>query len=339
MPRLRIYLYHIPQVSGAPLSVDLVARLAAAFPGIIAGVKDSAGDWENTQALLARVPQLAILVGHEPHLPRLLRAGGAGTICGVGQRLSRDWCARCCRPTVTAADEQRIATFIDIAFRQPFLAGVQGDARRRRRGDPGMARRAPAAGCRSPTAPRQTLLAALARRRPADRAATTSRRRTPMNDAAISQRRPRRARRRSTRRRSATRSSASTPETRAAATRRSRSCAASRSMKPIVGYARTAAIRSRAAAGLCAGRAARAAGRLLPLHRCRPEAVDRRDPGPRRDTRATARSGAKCSRPSTSGWARAASSPTARCATSTNGRRASSSSPAGSRHRTPTPSR
>ena len=27
--------------------------------------------------------QLAILVGHEPHLPRLLRAGGSGTICGV----------------------------------------------------------------------------------------------------------------------------------------------------------------------------------------------------------------------------------------------------------------
>ena len=68
-PSLRIYLYHIPQVSGTPLSVDLVERLAGAFPGVIAGVKDSAGDWSNTAALLARVPQLAILVGHEPHLP------------------------------------------------------------------------------------------------------------------------------------------------------------------------------------------------------------------------------------------------------------------------------
>ena len=92
-PRLRVLLYHIPQVSGTPLSVDLVARLAAAFPGIIAGVKDSAGDWAHTSALLARVPQLAILVGHEPHLPRLLRAGGAGTICG--SRMSfRRWSVR-----------------------------------------------------------------------------------------------------------------------------------------------------------------------------------------------------------------------------------------------------
>jgi 4-hydroxy-tetrahydrodipicolinate synthase len=30
--RLRVLLYHIPQVTGVPLSVDLVARLASAFP-------------------------------------------------------------------------------------------------------------------------------------------------------------------------------------------------------------------------------------------------------------------------------------------------------------------
>jgi 4-hydroxy-tetrahydrodipicolinate synthase len=122
--RLRVYLYHIPQVSSTPLSVDLIARLAAAFPGIIAGVKDSAGNWDNTQALLARVPQLAILVGHEPHLPRLLRAGGAGTICGVANvfpALVRALFSS----GVTPADEQRVVTFIEIAFRQPFLAGFK----------------------------------------------------------------------------------------------------------------------------------------------------------------------------------------------------------------------
>ena len=122
--RLRIYVYHIPQISGTPLSVDLIARLAAAFPGIIAGVKDSAGDWANTQALLTRVPQLAILVGHEPHLPRLLRAGGAGTICGVAN-LFPALVRALFSPTVTATDEQRVATLIDIAFRQPFLAGFK----------------------------------------------------------------------------------------------------------------------------------------------------------------------------------------------------------------------
>jgi 4-hydroxy-tetrahydrodipicolinate synthase len=123
-PRLRVYLYHIPQISGTPLSVDLIARLAAAFPGIIAGVKDSAGDWANTQALLACLPQLAILVGHEPHLPRLLRAGGAGTICGVAN-LFPALVRALLSPNVTPTDEQRVVTFIEIAFRQPFLAGFK----------------------------------------------------------------------------------------------------------------------------------------------------------------------------------------------------------------------
>ncbi len=156
--RLRIYLYHIPQVSGTPLSVDLVARLASAFPGVIAGVKDSAGDWANTEALLARVPQLAILVGHEPHLPRLMRAGGAGTICGVGN-LYPALVRALLSPTVTAADEKRMATFLDIAFRQPFLAGFKAILAEQTR-NPGWR------AVRPPLLPladgaRQTLLAAL----------------------------------------------------------------------------------------------------------------------------------------------------------------------------------
>jgi 4-hydroxy-tetrahydrodipicolinate synthase len=157
-PRLRILLYHIPQVSGTPLSVELIARLAAAFPGVVTGVKDSAGDWANTEALLARVPRLAILVGHEPHLPRLLRAGGAGTICGVANlhpALVRALMAR----EVAPADEERVATFIEIAFRQPFLPAFKSILAERTRDRRWLAVRPPLL----PLDPRlqQSLLAAL----------------------------------------------------------------------------------------------------------------------------------------------------------------------------------
>ena len=134
-PRLRILLYHIPQVCGVPLSVDLVARLAAAFPGIVAGVKDSAGDWAHTSALVERLPELAIMVGHEPHLPRLLRAGGAGTICGVAN-VYPELVLALTSPGVGPADEERIATFIEIAFRQPFLPAFKCIVAARTR-DPG----------------------------------------------------------------------------------------------------------------------------------------------------------------------------------------------------------
>ena len=52
-PDLKIYLYHIPQVSGVGLSIDLVKRLRAAYPDVIVGIKDSSGDWDNTRRLLA----------------------------------------------------------------------------------------------------------------------------------------------------------------------------------------------------------------------------------------------------------------------------------------------
>lgn len=123
-PRLRVILYHLPQVSAVPLSVDLVVRLAAAFPGTVTGVKDSEGNWAHTAALVAAAPQVAIMVGHEPHIPRLLKAGGTGTICGVANVFPA-LVQALLKADVTAADEARIAAFIDIAFRQPLLPGFK----------------------------------------------------------------------------------------------------------------------------------------------------------------------------------------------------------------------
>jgi 4-hydroxy-tetrahydrodipicolinate synthase len=81
--RLRLYLYHIPQVTAVPISAPVIERLRLDYPAIVAGLKDSAGDLVHSQDMLARFPDLAILVGHEPHLPSMLAAGGAGTIGGL----------------------------------------------------------------------------------------------------------------------------------------------------------------------------------------------------------------------------------------------------------------
>ena len=77
---LRVYLYHIPPLSGVPLSAALVERLADAYPGTVAGLKDSSGDWVHTAALLERFPGLAIFSGSEEYLLATLRNGGAGCI-------------------------------------------------------------------------------------------------------------------------------------------------------------------------------------------------------------------------------------------------------------------
>jgi 4-hydroxy-tetrahydrodipicolinate synthase len=83
-PDLRdVILYHIPGMTGVPLSHPVIRRLAQAFPGAIRGVKDSAGDAEATFSLIEAFPDLDILVGDETYLGRACAAGGAGSICGV----------------------------------------------------------------------------------------------------------------------------------------------------------------------------------------------------------------------------------------------------------------
>ena len=87
--RLRLFLYHIPQVTGVPVHHEAIRRLVQAYPTLIAGVKDSEGNIEHTLRLLGAFPQLAIFVGHEPHLPAALAAGGVGTICGMANLYPR----------------------------------------------------------------------------------------------------------------------------------------------------------------------------------------------------------------------------------------------------------
>ena len=80
--RLRIYLYNIPGLSGVSISVDVLGQLADRYPAVIAGLKDSSGDWPTTQALLqgATPRGLNLYVGSERYLLQALALGGRGCI-------------------------------------------------------------------------------------------------------------------------------------------------------------------------------------------------------------------------------------------------------------------
>ncbi len=80
--RLRIYLYHIPPVANVPIPLGLIERLLRDFPGAIAGIKDSSGDWANTRAMLERFQPYGfdVFAGSETFLLATLRGGGAGCI-------------------------------------------------------------------------------------------------------------------------------------------------------------------------------------------------------------------------------------------------------------------
>ena len=82
-PALHVIIYNFPAVTGVWVRETAVARLTAAFPGVIAGVKDSSGDWAYVSALLKQFPQLAVFTGWEALVPKLVTAGGAGNISGL----------------------------------------------------------------------------------------------------------------------------------------------------------------------------------------------------------------------------------------------------------------
>jgi len=98
--RLRIFLYHIPQVSRVPIGLALIDRLLRRYPGTVAGIKDSSGDWSNTQAMLEQFQPRGfdVFSGSETFLLATLRAGGAGCISATANvnpaaiaQLDREW--------------------------------------------------------------------------------------------------------------------------------------------------------------------------------------------------------------------------------------------------------
>ena len=84
--RLRLYLYHIPPVAQVGISLKLIGMLLSKYPGIVAGAKDSSGDWNNTKAMLDEFGKSGfdVFPGSEAFLLDGLRHGGVGCITATG---------------------------------------------------------------------------------------------------------------------------------------------------------------------------------------------------------------------------------------------------------------
>ena len=84
--RLQLYLYHIPPVSQVGISLSLIDKLISKYPSIIAGLKDSSGDWANTKAMLDAFSKrnFDVFAGSEVFLLDNMRNGGKGCITATG---------------------------------------------------------------------------------------------------------------------------------------------------------------------------------------------------------------------------------------------------------------
>ena len=86
--RLRIVLYHIPQVSGVPLSHQVIRTLHTLYPQTIIGLKDSSCDRDtSTGFAIEFMPPLQVWVGHEPDLQTVSAFGAKGAVSGIANIL------------------------------------------------------------------------------------------------------------------------------------------------------------------------------------------------------------------------------------------------------------
>jgi len=81
--RLRVYLYHFPQMSGISITDVVIGDLRERYPGVVVGMKDSSGDLENMVGVAERHSGFAVFSGSESSFLSLAKRGGAGCITAI----------------------------------------------------------------------------------------------------------------------------------------------------------------------------------------------------------------------------------------------------------------
>jgi 4-hydroxy-tetrahydrodipicolinate synthase len=83
--------YHFPNVAGIGFSIDLLARLKAAFPTQFAGIKDSSHDADLARNLGETFgPDLVVLTGTDSYLQLAMQNRAAGCITAPANVISPD---------------------------------------------------------------------------------------------------------------------------------------------------------------------------------------------------------------------------------------------------------
>lgn len=124
--RLRVMLYHIPQLTRISYSTLAVAELARLHPKQMIGIKDSTGDRLHSLKLAQTFPKLSVHVGNELDVERTMQAGGTGTICGLAniapRLLARVVAAGASGKALARRDQEAMERMLGLIGSDHFLA-------------------------------------------------------------------------------------------------------------------------------------------------------------------------------------------------------------------------
>lgn len=129
LPKLKLYLYHIPQVTGVSLSHHVIATLKQQYPDTILGIKDSACTTAHSVGLAeAFMKDLMVYVGFEPDLPEMGRRGSTGAISGLANFMPRVVNRLVTQPDAptTPADRERVIQLISLLGDYSLMPALKG---------------------------------------------------------------------------------------------------------------------------------------------------------------------------------------------------------------------
>ena len=108
---LRVYLYHFPQMSQTPISISLIERLKAEFGPIIAGLKDSSGNYAGTLDFADAADDFDVFPSNEGVLVDAMNHRCAGVISATTNAS-----AALVRRTLTAtgAEQDRLQELLNV---------------------------------------------------------------------------------------------------------------------------------------------------------------------------------------------------------------------------------
>lgn len=143
-PNLALYLYHIPQNTGVPWTLETVAELRERHPRTIVGLKDSAGDLEYAKQMARALPGFDVFPSNESSLAEANGNGFAGCISASVNLTAEDaqtcWSAQ--GTAVAEAAVGRASRKRALLARKSLVASVKAALASRYR-DPEWARMCP----------------------------------------------------------------------------------------------------------------------------------------------------------------------------------------------------
>lgn len=125
----KLYLYHIPQVTGVPLSHHVISALKKQYPDTIVGIKDSACSTEHSVGLAnAFMKDITVYVGFEPDLPEMGKRGSTGAISGLANFMPRLVKRLVTEPeaAATPAERERVVKLIGLLNDYSLMPALKG---------------------------------------------------------------------------------------------------------------------------------------------------------------------------------------------------------------------